>query len=78
MVAVQEYLEVTLGLDLTGWTLERDCYVSDGGLTLSGWGVSANGNEAWMAIVPEPGSALLLGMGLLGLAGSRRAHRSSS
>lgn len=62
-----------LGLDLTGWTLSDAAAISDDGLTIVGTGTNPNGlTEGWIAVIPEPGTALLLGLGLAGLASRRR------
>ena len=66
-----------LGLDLSGWTLEVANAVSADGLTIVGWGTNPDGfREAWIAVVPEPSTALLLACGLAGLAvrGKRRTN----
>ncbi len=64
-----------LGLDLTGWTL-RTPHISHDGLTIVGYGINPSGNEeAWIAVIPEPGTALLVGCGLVGLAMKRRRTR---
>jgi hypothetical protein len=42
--------------------------VSADGRTIVGTGLSPEGHqEAWIAVIPEPGSALLLGIGLASL-----------
>ena len=68
MRELQEVL-IGLGLDLEGWTLRNAEAISDDGRTIVGSGFNPDGlTEAWIAVVPEPGTALLLGAGLLGLA----------
>ena len=63
---------VGLGLDLTGWTL-RESYISGDGLTIAGSGTNPSGQrEAWIAVIPEPSTSLLLGLGVAGLAVLRR------
>ena len=68
----------SLGLDLDGWTLETATDISSDGLTIVGFGTNPDGNtEAWIATIPEPNTALLLSLGLTGLAAKgRRSLRS--
>ena len=72
MRAVQDVL-VGLGLDLTGWSLLRATGISDDGRTIVGAGTNPAGrSEAWIAVIPEPSSILLLGAGLTALVSLRR------
>lgn len=70
------------GIDLTGITLTSATGVSADGLTVVGtasWTRTVAGrptttSEGFVAVIPEPGTALLMGLGLAGLAiGKRRA-----
>jgi len=62
-----------LGLDLSGWTLAEARAISNDGLTIVGVGLNPDGNgEAWIATLPEPGTGLLLGLALFGVAAKRR------
>jgi hypothetical protein len=70
---LSDVLANDLGLDLAGWTLQGAFDVSDDGLTIVGYGTDPLGDaRGWIAVLPEPGSAALLGAGLLGLAAARR------
>ena len=61
------------GLDLTGWTLTSARGVSADGRSIIGDGRNPSGQqEAWIAIIPEPSTAVLLAGGLGLLAASRR------
>ena len=66
-----------LGLDLTGWNLDEATDISADGLTIVGTGTNPSGqSEAWIAVIPEPGTGVLLALGL-GVLARRRyaAHR---
>jgi len=68
MRALEQVLS-DVGFDLTGWSLEEAHAISDDGLTITGWGRNPSAyTEAWIATIPEPGTALLLTLGLVGLA----------
>jgi uncharacterized membrane protein len=69
----QVLIDVGLGNSVAGWTLEAAYGISDDGLTIVGVGWNPQSEwEAWIAVLPEPGTASLLGMGLIGLAAVRR------
>ncbi|MCA9501992.1 MAG: hypothetical protein KC616_02870 [Myxococcales bacterium] len=58
-----------LGVDLAGWTLVSAHDVSADGRTFVGVGINPSGSaEAWIAVIPEPGTAILLALGLAALA----------
>ncbi len=65
-----------LGVDLDGWTLQSAEDISADGRTIIGMGINPDGfTEAWIAVIPEPGTGLLLGLGLAVIgAGRRRGH----
>ena len=65
--------DVGLGSALAGWALTEATAISDDGLVIVGGGINPSGQyEGWFAVIPEPGTATLLGVGLIGLAGARR------
>lgn len=56
-----------------GWTNTVATAISSDGTAIAGYGTNPAGDtEAWLAIIPEPGTGLLLGLGLSGLAASVR------
>jgi hypothetical protein len=62
------------GAELTGWILGDALGISADGRTIVGVGTNPDGElEAWLAIIREPGTAILLAAGLAGLATRRRA-----
>jgi probable HAF family extracellular repeat protein len=64
MRRVEDLLVQDFGLDLTGWRLEYVAGVSDDGTTIAGTGNGPSGLEqAWIAVIPEPGSGALAAMG---------------
>ena len=70
-----EVLTGDYGLDLTGWTLSDATGISADGMVIVGYGRNPTGqSEAWMVVIPEPGTLSLLALG--GLALIRRRKRS--
>jgi hypothetical protein len=61
-----------LGPQLAGWDLYAATGISADGKVIVGWGTNPSGVEAWIAIIPEPSTALLLAAGLAGFAAARR------
>jgi uncharacterized membrane protein len=71
---LEDVLVNDLALNLTGWRLLAARGVSQDGLTIVGSGINPSGqNEAWLAIIPEASTGLLLAAGLVSLA-ARRAR----
>jgi probable HAF family extracellular repeat protein len=60
--------------DLAGGAFESEARaISADGLTIVGTGRNPSGEtEAWIATIPEPSTALLVSLGLFGLAKTRR------
>ncbi len=58
-----------------GWTLTAARGIASDNTTLVGYGINPSGTEeAFLAFIPEPSTALLLGLGLGGLSMRRRAR----
>ncbi len=73
MQSLQDILTTDHGLDLTGWDLFQAEGISADGRVISGIGTNPSGEfEAWVAMIPEPSTGLLLMAGLLGLAFRQR------
>ena len=60
----------TLGIDLTGWTLQYTRDISSDGTTIVGDGVFNGEFRGWVVTIPSPGAAAVLGLG--GLMATRR------
>jgi probable HAF family extracellular repeat protein len=74
MRSLQDVLVNDYGLDLTGWLLGSAVGISADGTSIVGYGTHNGQTEAWLAVLPEPGTGVLVGTGLLGLVG-RRSRR---
>ena len=62
-----------LGLDIGDWVFESATAVSSDGHTIVGYGINPDGvREGWIVTIPEPTTAALFALGLLGLASRRR------
>jgi hypothetical protein len=63
----------------TGFGFAAGLAVGNGNIyALDGFAGAGDGNKIWVfSPIPEPGTALLLGAGLLGLAGWERRFKSS-
>ena len=74
MRSLREVLvNLAVGPVLSGWTLDAAFGISDDGFTIVGRGKNPSGQtEAWIAVIPEPSTSLLLGLGIAGLAVLRR------
>jgi hypothetical protein len=73
---LRDVLVDDLSLDLTGWSLTHARAISDDGLAIVGEGRNPSGNrEAWLVIIPEPSTALLLASGLAALTLGQRTKR---
>ncbi len=77
MRSLRDVLAIDFGLDLAGWQLTNAVDISDDGRTIVGNGTGPQGFQAWIAQIPEPSSAGLAAVGVIGLALLRRARRAS-
>ena len=78
MLSLDAYLE-SLGVDLGGWNLWSAKSISADGTMIVGYGENPFGElEGFIAVVPEPGSAVLFGIGLVGLGIRSRRDASTS
>ena len=78
MVAVQDLL-IALGVvGLEDWILYEATGVSHDGKVITGWGFNESEglySAAWRAVIPEPSTALLVGLGLMAIASPSRRGR---
>ncbi|MEZ4279188.1 MAG: hypothetical protein R3F21_06150 [Myxococcota bacterium] len=67
--ALSDHLE-SLGIDLAGWTLSEARAVSEDGRFIVGSGIDPSGRSSgWLVVIPEPGTAIQLALGLAVLSG---------
>ena len=78
MRSLTTVLSSVYGLDLSGWILTQATGISADGLTIVGTGGFFGAPSAWIAVIPEPSTALLLGIGTAWIASSRRTAISSA
>jgi probable HAF family extracellular repeat protein len=74
MRSLKGILSQDFGIDLTGWELSAATAISPDGTAIVGRGINPDGNqEAWLAIIPEPVTLMMMAMG--GFAIRRRNNR---
>jgi len=78
MRTLASVLTSVYGLDLSGWHLVSTTSISADGSTIVGNGYHAGKSEVWIAVIPEPGAAILVGVGLGGLAAGRKRRNPGS
>jgi uncharacterized membrane protein len=73
---MRDLTKVMNGLGLApGWTSLRAMGIADDDQTIVGFGLDPSGqSEGWIAVIPEPGTGLLVMAGVLGLAISGRGR----
>jgi uncharacterized membrane protein len=62
---IEQVLKGEYGLDLSGWTLQSAAVISSDGRTIVGYGSHLGQTEAWIAMIPEPSSEAILGLGVI-------------
>jgi probable HAF family extracellular repeat protein len=76
MRSLREVLEEDLGVDLTGWTLDKPPVISSDGGTMIALATNPDGDvEAFVSYVPEPTGGIYAGIALLMWLGRRRSAR---
>jgi probable HAF family extracellular repeat protein len=76
MRSLREVLEDDLGVDLTGWTLDKPPVISADGETMIALATNPDGNvEAFVSYVPEPVGGIYAGIALLVWLDRRRSTR---
>lgn len=64
MRLMSDFLSKEVSLDLNGWSLMRATDISADGRMIVGYGINPAGQrEGWLAIIPEPGTLILAGIG---------------
>jgi probable HAF family extracellular repeat protein len=76
MRSLRDVLEEDLGVDLTGWTLNKPPVISSDGQTMIALATNPSGDvEAFVSYVPEPAGGIYAGIALLVWLDRRRATR---
>jgi hypothetical protein len=76
MRSVREILEEDLGVDLTGWTLDKAPVMSSDGETIIVLAKNPDGDvEAFVSYVPEPAGGIYAGIAMLAWLNRRRSTR---
>jgi probable HAF family extracellular repeat protein len=77
MRSLRDVLEEDLGVDLTGWTLDKPPVISSDGETMIALATNPDGDvEAFVSYVPEPTGGIYAGIALLVWLDRRRSARS--
>jgi probable HAF family extracellular repeat protein len=77
MRSLRDVLEEDLGVDLTGWTLDKPPVISADGETVIALATNPDGDvEAFVSYVPEPAGGIYAGIALLVWLDRRRSARS--
>ena len=77
MRTLETILSNDFGVDLTGWNLIEAIDISADGTTIVGWGRDPDDHtQAWVAVIPEPQVAALVGVVALVLVRRRRRRLS--
>jgi hypothetical protein len=71
---MESFLAEEMDIDMSEWQLREALAISDDGSTIAGYRVDPSGViEGWVfTTVPEPSTALLLALGLMGVVAGRR------
>jgi hypothetical protein len=78
MMVLRDYITDELGLDLSDWNPHGSFElggISDDGQVISGTAINADGwREAWVLVIPEPSTGVLVATGLFVLSVTRRGR----
>lgn len=76
MRSLRDVIEEDLGVDLTGWTLDKPPVISADGATMIALATNPDGDvEAFVSYVPEPAGGVYAGIALLAWLNRRRSTR---